>query len=111
MGELVRDTALGRLLSTFGGHEALLVAVLVTAWLIIAAGLAVTLVAITPSEDRADAIRAVAEVLRALLPWSAWRRDPRGGPARRQDGPRHLGRPGRPRHAVRPRGPARRAPP
>jgi hypothetical protein len=69
MGELVRATALGRLLSALGGHEALLVTVLVTAWLITGCVLAVTLVALTPREDRVDAIRAAAEVLRALLPW------------------------------------------
>jgi len=113
MGELLRATALGRLLSALGGHQALLVTVLAIA-LITAAVLAVTLVALTPSEDRVDAIYAVAEVLRALLPWPGWRRDPRGRAARRQGvgrGPWHEGRPGPPRHAVRSRGPARRVPP
>ncbi len=38
---------------------------------------AVILVALVPREHRVEAIRAVAEVLSALLPWSCWRRDRR----------------------------------
>jgi hypothetical protein len=94
MGELVGATALGRLLSALSGHRALMVAVLVTAWLITGSVLAVTLVALAPSEDLGRlAVRS------AQSPGSASgrrAREPASGPS----SPRS-----------RPRGPARRAPP
>lgn len=104
MGELVTTTVLRVLLSATSGHDVLLAAVLITAWVIIGAALAVILVALAPSDDRVSAIHAAAEVLRALLPWAAWRRTPGDHLAGHGDSGDRAGRLGRrdrdPRHEV-----------
>jgi hypothetical protein len=68
---------LGGLVSVVSRHTALIVvaAAVLCVVTVIAAVMAVTLVAMAPKQDRATAIREVAGVLLALLPWAAGRRN------------------------------------
>lgn len=73
------------LLTIVAGHQAPQVMMaLITVVLLIGALLAIILVSLARRDDRVDAIRAVAEVLRALLPWPSHRHaakpDSRGKP-------------------------------
>jgi hypothetical protein len=73
------------LLTIVAGHQAsLAMMALITVILLIGALLAIVLVSLARRDDRVDAIRAVAEVLRALLPWPSHRQaakpDSRGKP-------------------------------
>ena len=79
---LVETAILGRLLSGVTGHDIGLAAVFVTGCLVIGAVLVITLIAAVPADDRVDAIYAVAEVLRALLPWPRPRRRSKSAPCR-----------------------------
>ena len=58
------------LLAVFTGHDAPLAIVLFIAVLVIGAAVTIVLVCLAKRDDRVAAIRACAEVLRALLPWS-----------------------------------------
>ncbi len=89
MEDMVPAAVLGRLTGAVSDHGALVAVVVAACCLmaVIAAVLAVILVAMVPGEDRAEAIREVAGVLRALLPWAAGRCDPgrtAGRPGRRR---------------------------
>jgi hypothetical protein len=78
MEDMVPTAVLGRLTGAVSDDGVLVAAVVAACCLmaVIAAVLAVILVAMVPDEDRAEAIREVAGVLRALLPWAVERRDP-----------------------------------
>jgi hypothetical protein len=65
------------ILTTLTAHAAPLAAILIIAVLLIGAAVTVVLVSLASKEERVEAIHAVAEVLRALLPWPSHRR--RGG--------------------------------
>jgi uncharacterized Tic20 family protein len=63
----------GVLVTAVAAHVAPLAAFLIIAALIIGAVVAIVLVWLTKKEHRVDAIRAVADVLRALIPWPSRR--------------------------------------
>jgi hypothetical protein len=62
--------ARGMLLAVFTGHDAPLAIVLIIGALMIGSAVTIVLVCLAKQDDRVAAIRACAEVLRALLPWS-----------------------------------------
>ena len=78
-------------LATASGHGAVLTAALIAVALLIGAAVAIILVSLTSKEDRVAAIGAIADVLRALLPWhSLWagaRERRRAGRAKRTPPP------------------------
>jgi putative exporter of polyketide antibiotics len=72
----LRNAESGVLLAAATGHDAGLAAMLVIISLLISAVLVVVLVCLTSRNDRVEAIRAAAEVLRVLLPWTSHRPAP-----------------------------------
>ena len=73
---LAGPDARGMLLAFFSGRDAPLAIVLVIAVLVIGAIVTIVLVSLAKADDRVEAIRACAEVLRALLPWAGRHRLP-----------------------------------